>query len=390
MPSKTPQYQIPYPLPTDSVSNGAADMRSMAERVEAVIKSVPRGPAGEQGPAGPAGAQGPTGPAGKGPKGDPGERGRDGAPGPAGKDGADSTVPGPKGDPGERGPAGPEGPASTVPGPKGDPGERGPAGEKGDTGDGLQIEGSVDTYADLPAQPVPAGSAYVVTSDRLVYISTGDAWPAEGDGVQIVGAKGDPGERGPAGKDGADSTVPGPKGDPGPAGKDGADSTVPGPKGDPGERGPAGPASTVPGPKGDPGERGPEGPAGPGILATYSPSNWRTASASNQTGVSFGSVTVANPGRAWTPRVFGNFEAGQFTGGLDAKAVIEARIGTTVVARAVGPNTPEWQGLTMVPTTSARFTGSQTVYFYLLNGFGTRTVQVSTFYINAMIDVYAA
>lgn len=140
-------------------------------------------------------------------------------------------------------------------------------------------------------------------------------------------------------------------------------------------------------PKGPPGEAG---TAGSGILATYSPSNWRNVSATNVAGTSFGSITVANPGRAWTPRVYGNFEAGQFGADGAGKAVIEARIGSTVVARAVGPNTSDWQGLTLCPVASKTFTGSQTVYFYLLNAFGSERVNVTTFYANALIDVYAA
>ncbi|HEX9226740.1 MAG TPA: hypothetical protein VF885_08785 [Arthrobacter sp.] len=70
------------------------------------------------------------------------------------------------------------------------------------------------------------------------------------------GARGPVGVAGPAGAPGvagADSTVPGP------AGKDGASSTVPGPQG---LTGPPGADSTVPGPAGPQGEMGPAGPAG--------------------------------------------------------------------------------------------------------------------------------
>lgn len=77
-----------------------------------------------------------------------------------------------------------------------------------------------------------------MTSDVSVWDGT--------DWVSIVG------EPGPAGADGAASTVPGPEGPQGPAG---ADSTVPGPQG------PAGADSTVPGPQGDPGPAS-GGPAG--------------------------------------------------------------------------------------------------------------------------------
>src|ERR1039458_7290962 len=54
------------------------------------------------------------------------------------------------------------------------------------------------------------------------------------------------GPQGAAGKNGADSNVPGPKGDKGAAGKNGADSNVPGPKGERGEKGDA-----IKGEKGD-------------------------------------------------------------------------------------------------------------------------------------------
>lgn len=64
-------------------------------------------------------------------------------------------------------------------------------------------------------------------------------------------------DAGPAGRPGADSTVPGP---PGPSGAPGADSTVPGPRGEKGERGDTGPA----------GPPGPAGPAGPPCPDGYS------------------------------------------------------------------------------------------------------------------------
>lgn len=87
----------------------------------------------------------------------------------------------------------------------------------------------------------------------------------------IPGPKGDPGNDGLNGTDGApgkDSTIPGP---PGPPGKDstvpgpaGADSTVPGPAGPAGRDGMDSTVPGPPGPQGPPGEsiQGPPGPAG--------------------------------------------------------------------------------------------------------------------------------
>lgn len=58
------------------------------------------------------------------------------------------------------------------------------------------------------------------------------------------------GAPGADGRDGADSTVPGPQGE---KGEPGQDSTVPGPPGPQGAPGEPGPDSTVPGPRGEPG-----------------------------------------------------------------------------------------------------------------------------------------
>lgn len=166
-----------------------------------------------------------------------------------GKITASEGVPGPAGSRGEKGDTGPAGPASTVPGPTG------PAGPKGDTGAvgaGLSITGTVASYSALPSGfgVGDAGKAYFVQADGLLYVWTGTAWPAQGNGAQFKGDKGDKGDPGPAGPTG-------------PAGADGV-----GVKGDRGDIGPQGPkgdtgaASTVAGPKGDTGPQGPAGPAG--------------------------------------------------------------------------------------------------------------------------------
>ena len=106
-------------------------------------------------------------------------------------------------------------------GPQGDPGVQGNPGPPGADGAGIEIAGSVATYAALPTGlgPEDAGSGYLVESDGKLYIWTGASFPANGAGVEFRGPPG------PPGADGADSTVPGPPG---------ADSTVPGPPGNDG------------------------------------------------------------------------------------------------------------------------------------------------------------
>jgi len=89
-------------------------------------------------------------------------------------------------------------------GSKGDKGDQGIQGPKGDPGAGLVITGSVDTYAELPSGfgPDDAGKAYFVQADGKLYVWSGTQWPAEGDGAQFEGPKGDTGAtgaQGPAG-----------------------------------------------------------------------------------------------------------------------------------------------------------------------------------------------
>lgn len=68
-------------------------------------------------------------------------------------------------------------------------------GVQGPAGAGLQISGSVATYADLPWQLTiyDAGKAYFVQADGLLYVWTGERWPNEGDGAEFVGPQGEPG-----------------------------------------------------------------------------------------------------------------------------------------------------------------------------------------------------
>jgi hypothetical protein len=228
-----------------------------------------QGPEGPQGPAGAIGPQGPIGPA-----------GADGAQGPIGPAGADGE-PGPQGLPGADGADGAPGPA-------------GPQGPTGETGAGLNIVGSFDTAAELPATGEP-GEAYIVAGDLYLwdtvsstYVNrgpiqgpqgpagpkgdTGDTGPQGIQGVQgetgLQGPKGDDGDPGPQGEQG----IPGPTGAQGPQGETGPQGEQ-GLQGEPGAAGPAGSqgiqgepgpqgATGVTGPKGDKGDTGDAGPAG--------------------------------------------------------------------------------------------------------------------------------
>lgn len=66
-------------------------------------------------------------------------------------------------------------------------------GEKGEKGDGVQIKGSVPTYADLTdISPVPeVGDSYIVDADGLMYVYGENGFPPQGQGVQIKGESGD-------------------------------------------------------------------------------------------------------------------------------------------------------------------------------------------------------
>lgn len=95
-----------------------------------------------------------------------------------------------------RGPTGPTGPQGTAPhiGANGhwyvgdvDTGVN----AKGDKGDGLKIDGSVPTYADLPTlTAADMGKTYLVDADGRLYFWSGTAWPASGQGLLIKGEDG--------------------------------------------------------------------------------------------------------------------------------------------------------------------------------------------------------
>lgn len=144
-------------------------------------------------------------------------------------DGMPTKLPpkGDKGDQGEQGPQGPTGPAGPEgpqgePGPQGVQGEQGPQGPAGEDGAGIEIAGSVATYADLPTNLTPAdeGKGYYVEDEGTLYIWSGTAFPADGDGVHIQGPQGPQGIQGVQGPQGI-------QGIQGPAGADGADGVSP-------------------------------------------------------------------------------------------------------------------------------------------------------------------
>lgn len=93
-----------------------------------------------------------------------------------------------------------------VQGVKGDQGIQGP---KGDVGAGVQIEGSVDTAANLPTTGMTAGQAYITKDTLHAHVWDGAAWVDVG---LVQGPKGDVGQQGPKGDQGI-------AGDTGPAGK---------------------------------------------------------------------------------------------------------------------------------------------------------------------------
>lgn len=88
--------------------------------------------------------------------------------------------------------------AGSIKGPKGDQGIQGVKGATGATGpagQGIEISGSVATYADLPTGlgTADAGHAYEVTADGKLYVWSGTQFPADGQGSDFRGPQGDTG-----------------------------------------------------------------------------------------------------------------------------------------------------------------------------------------------------
>lgn len=148
--------------------------------------------------------------------------------------------------------------SGNIRGPQGAQGVQGP---KGDDGAGIEIAGSVPTYAGLPTNltPADAGNGYIVEADGKLYIWTGSAFPANGSGVEFRGPQGVKGDQGDQGIQG----IQGAKGDTGAAGATGA-------KGDKGDKGDAG-ATGVTGADGARGTKWYSGAGVPGSIAGSAP-----------------------------------------------------------------------------------------------------------------------
>lgn len=156
------------------------------------------------GPTGPAGVAGPIGPTG--PEGDRGPIGPVGVTGPQGPSGA-RGVTGPRGATGPQGLQGPQGPI-------------GIQGEQGDPGAPLRILGTVAEPADLPLSGLSLNDAYMVLSDKNLYVYNGSTYDNVGRIVGLdgpTGPEGDPGYQGPTGPTGAVGPT-GPAGIQGPTG----------------------------------------------------------------------------------------------------------------------------------------------------------------------------
>lgn len=73
---------------------------------------------------------------------------------------------------------------------------RGSQGIQGPQGTGLQLQGRVPSYSNLPSglnSTTDKGKAWIVDADGLLYIWDGSAFPTSGNGLSIVGARGDNG-----------------------------------------------------------------------------------------------------------------------------------------------------------------------------------------------------
>ena len=66
---------------------------------------------------------------------------------------------------------------------------------QGKDGTGVNLQGAVAAYADLPTDlgPLDAGHAYLVQGNGKLYVWSGTAWPAEANGADFRGEPGNPG-----------------------------------------------------------------------------------------------------------------------------------------------------------------------------------------------------
>lgn len=60
----------------------------------------------------------------------------------------------------------------------------------GPPGTGLEIDGTVPTYAALPVEGLVPDAKYMTIDTGRLYVWTGTAWPAEQDGIQLQGPPG--------------------------------------------------------------------------------------------------------------------------------------------------------------------------------------------------------
>lgn len=135
----------------------------------------------------------------RGAKGDKGETGAPGEPGARGEKGEK----GDRGDTGSKGDKGDQG----IPGLQG---QQGIQGLQGQAGVSLDIEGSVNTYADLAALTPQRGQAWINKADGLLYFYD-NGFPASGQGVPFRGPQGIQGVQGVKGDQGAQG-IQGPPG----------------------------------------------------------------------------------------------------------------------------------------------------------------------------------
>jgi hypothetical protein len=169
-----------FTIPVSYLSN---TVNSFPDGNDVVVTFAVTGNRGDAGPTGPQGVQGPQGP--------------QGVTGPQGPQG----VQGPQGPQGVQGPQGPQG----VQGPQGPQGVTGPTGPAGADGTSVTIQGSVNTFNDLPGYP----ASYTGSVGDGYLDSSGDLWVWDGDSWNNVGAvRGPVGPQGPQGPQG----VQGPQG----------------------------------------------------------------------------------------------------------------------------------------------------------------------------------